>query len=92
MLTLPTQSPLKGAVQKARIGVIAMVIDPQTGRVMNADKQYLDLAPTAVRPITEAEQVEQARYNVSGQRITAPQPGLNLVRQADGTVRKEMVR
>ena len=92
VLTLPTQSPLKGAVQKARIGVIAMVIDPQSGRVMNADKQYLDLAPTSVRPVSVAEQAEQARYNVSGQRITKPQKGLNLVRQADGTVRKEMVR
>ena len=91
-LTLPTKDPLRHAVAKAHVAVVAMVLDTATGRVMNADKCYLDKTPTAVEQITTSEKMEAARYNAAGQRLDAPQRGLNMVRFSDGTVRKEVVR
>ena len=91
-LTLPTKDPLRNAVAKAHVAVVAMVLDTATGRVMNADKCYLDKTPTAVERITTSEKLETARYNAAGQRLDAPQRGLNMVRFSDGTVRKEVVR
>ncbi len=35
---------------------------------------------------------EVARYNLEGQRINAPEKGINIVRYSDGTSRKELVR
>ena len=91
-LTLPTKDPLRKAVAKAHVAVVAMVLDTATGRVMNADKCYLDKTPTAVERISTSEKMETARYNAAGQRLDAPQRGLNMVRFSDGTVRKEVVR
>lgn len=91
-LTLPTKDPLRHAVAKAHVAVVAMVLDTATGRVMNADKCYLDKTPTAVERISTSEKMETARYNAVGQRLDAPQRGLNMVRFSDGTVRKEVVR
>ena len=91
-LTLPTKDPLRNAVAKAHVAVVAMVLDTATGRVMNADKCYLDKTPTAVERISTSEKMETARYNAAGQRLDAPQRGLNMVRFSDGTVRKEVVR
>lgn len=91
-LTLPTKDPLRNAVAKAHVAVVAMVLDTATGRVMNADKCYLDKTPTAVERISTSEKMETARYNAAGQRLDAPQQGLNMVRFSDGTVRKEVVR
>ena len=72
---------------KAHVAVVAMVLDTATGRVMNADKCYLDKTPTAVERISTSEKTETARYNAAGQRLDAPQQGLNMVRFSDGTVR-----
>ena len=91
-LTLPTKDPLRNAVSKAHVAVVAMVLDTATGRVMNADKCYLDKTPTAVERISTSEKMETVRYNAAGQRLDAPQRGLNMVRFSDGTVRKEVVR
>ncbi len=33
-----------------------------------------------------------ARYNLRGQRLSAPEKGINIVRYSDGTTRKELVR
>ena len=35
---------------------------------------------------------EVARYNLKGHRINSPQPGLNIIRMSDGTVRKVFVK
>ena len=50
-------------------------------------------AATAVsgRP-SASTAVEVARYNTAGQRLSAPQPGLNIVRMSDHSVKKVMVQ
>ena len=35
---------------------------------------------------------ELARFNVEGQRIDSPQPGVNIVLMSDGTAHKVMVK
>ena len=41
---------------------------------------------------TSAAATEAERYNAAGQRINSLQPGLNIIRMSDGSVRKIMVR
>ena len=41
---------------------------------------------------TDAQAEETERYNVSGQRISSPQKGLNIVKMSDGTTRKVMCK
>ena len=41
---------------------------------------------------TDAKAEETERYNVSGQRISSPQKGLNIVKMSDGTTRKIMCK
>ena len=38
-----------------------------------------------------ADNTEVARYSLSGQRLTAPQRGVNIVKTTDGTIRKVIV-
>lgn len=45
--------------------------------------------PTA--PIVHATNEVQARYTIDGRRIAVPQRGVNILRMADGSVRKVMV-
>ena len=45
--------------------------------------------PTA--PIANATNEVRARYTIDGRRISAPQRGVNILRMADGSVRKVMV-
>ncbi|MDY6229462.1 MAG: leucine-rich repeat domain-containing protein [Prevotella sp.] len=47
-------------------------------------------AVKSVETGVKAEETE--RYNVSGQRISSPQKGLNMVRMSDGTTRKVMCK
>lgn len=35
---------------------------------------------------------EEGRYNVKGQRINSPEPGLNIIRMCDGTTRKVWIK
>ena len=47
----------------------------------------------AVKSVETDVQVEETvRYNVSGQRISSPQKGLNIVKMSDGTTRKIMCK
>jgi len=41
---------------------------------------------------SDAKAEETERYNVSGQRISSPQKGLNMVKMSDGTTRKVMCK
>lgn len=72
---------------KENIHVIALLIDKRTGLVANA----------AVTPVTTPAGVEAVRadgntadryYSLDGRILTVPQSGINIVRRADGTIRK----
>ena len=54
-----------------------------------AGGQVTGIIPTAN---DTAAKVEVARFTVDGKRISAPVKGINIVKYADGTVRKVIVR
>jgi hypothetical protein len=51
-----------------------------------------DPAVTAISSTEQQSQPVVARYTLDGRRITSPRSGLNIVRMADGTARKVMVK
>lgn len=52
-----------------------------------------DLISTAVEEVNAAADVrEVARYSVDGRQLSAPQPGLNIIRMSNGTSRKVWVK
>ena len=70
-----------------------MMIDANTGRVINnATAKIVD--PTAIDGVNADARgaVEVARYNAAGQMIGSNQKGLNIIKYADGTTRKVMVK
>lgn len=73
--------------------VVCMMIDANTGRLINAARaKMLDASSVESVKTDSAAAVEVARYNAAGQLISAPQKGLNIIRMSDGTSRKIMVK
>ena len=94
-LTLPTKAPLKGAINKSKVHVIAIVYD-ENG-VANAAKSFIYAYgdPAGINNVassTEADNKIVARYNAAGQRIAEAQPGLNIVKYANGKTVKVLVK
>ena len=92
-LTMPTKKTLKKAIdgENAKVYVVAMVIDPTTGAIVNADKTLIgaESGIAGVKNNTNATVV--ARYAADGTRLQAPQKGINIVKMSDGTTRKVLV-
>ena len=64
------------------------------GQLTDARKlkiSFDDNPDVVVSPLVETEE-KAIYYNVSGQRIPAPQRGLNIIRMSDGTTRKVAVK
>lgn len=91
-ITTPTKTTLKNAIKKHLVDAIVLVVDDETGEVLNAAKSRVSAADAIVDVAHTARNMVSARYNAAGQVISAPQRGLNIVRMTDGTVRKIMVK
>lgn len=49
--------------------------------------------PTAIKNVdSEASKTVVARYNANGQQLSSAQPGLNIVKYSDGSIRKVVVK
>ncbi len=78
-----------------RLRVIAVLIDAGGGRIINSNSSpYPDGSPfvgiDAAETATDAAEI--ARYAIDGTRLSAPVPGINIIRYADGTTRKVLVK
>ncbi len=94
-LSLPTKASLKKAIKHHLVFAIAMLIDPADGTIVNAVKVPVAGYPSETTGISTAQQQEGSavsRYAIDGRRLTAPQKGINIIRQADGTTRKVFVK
>ncbi|WP_281642529.1 Omp28-related outer membrane protein [Hoylesella loescheii] len=82
------------AQNKNNLRVVVMVIDNTTHNIANAARcQITPYATTAISAANAtAERVEVARFNLNGQRLSAPEKGINIVKYSDGTVEKVRVR
>jgi hypothetical protein len=90
--TLPFSVPADG---KARIGLIKTEVYPNDYEVVGAwHLYYLGRGVTGIdetiEPATKGVAVEF--YTLSGVRIDRPQPGINIVRMSDGSVRKVFLK
>lgn len=93
-LKLPTKSSLKPYINKDKVSVVAVLTDKTTGYVVNVDQNEHISLLTGVSAVDTAdgEAVEVARYNAAGQRIGAPQKGLNIVKMSNGRTQKVIVK
>lgn len=97
-VAMPTKAALKNALKATgrKVAVIAIVIDQQTGQVVNAGKSYNIVSnTTGIQGVVDNAKyyaVEVARYNASGQRIKAPVMGINIIKMSDGRTVKVIVK
>lgn len=94
-LTLPTKTILKNAINKSKVYVIAIVYNDNG--VANAAKASISAYsdPTGIQNVNAAAASDSevvARYNAAGQRIASAQPGLNIVKYANGKTVKVLVK
>ena len=75
---------------KQNLRVVVMVIDNTTHNVVNgAHCPIKPHDPTGIATANATpERVEVARFNLNGQRLSAPERGINIVKYSDGTVEK----
>ena len=75
---------------KQNLRVVVMVIDNTTHNVVNGAHCTIKPYNTTglATPKAKAERVEVARFNLKGQRLSAPERGINIVKYSDGTVEK----
>lgn len=94
-LTMPTKASLQNAVRHDLVYVVAIVMD-STGAVVNAAKAPVKIDPAGIQDFTADEANGNtsivARYNQAGQLVNAPVKGLNILKLANGTTRKVIVK
>jgi thiol-disulfide isomerase/thioredoxin len=75
-----------------KMRVIALLYDKNRKTFINADQKEV-LVTDAVEDLDEqAESSETARYAIDGKQLTRPTRGINIVRMADGSVHKVLVK
>lgn len=75
-----------------KMRVIALLYDKTRKTFINADQKEV-LVTDAVEDLDEqAESSETARYAIDGKQLTRPTRGINIVRMADGSVHKVLVK
>lgn len=78
---------------KSKLKVITLLLNAETGEYINGaqttikayDPNSIDEVETSTPEIIE-------RYRLDGQRINAPERGINIIRMSDGTVRKVVIK
>lgn len=80
-------------IKEKPLRVVAFLINKTTGEVVNADETAIgDYDETGIRVVNGKTSVEMLRYNATGQRITAPQKGVNIIKQSNGKTVKVLVK
>ena len=81
-------------INKNNLSVVVLVIDNTTNSIVNAARCVVKpyTATDIETPKAKAERVEVARFNLTGRRLSAPEPGVNIIKYSDGTVQKVFVR
>ncbi len=77
---------------KSKLKAIALLIDRNTGAIVNAAQCDIKDFTTGIQGMTENDQTPVARYSLDGRQLSAPQKGLNIVKTADGRTVKVLVK
>lgn len=92
-LTMPTKKALKKVIDKEKVSVVAVIIDPETGAILNAGKALVGAGSTGIITVNNSTNATVvARYAADGTKVSAPVKGLNIIKMSDGTTRKVMVK
>lgn len=77
---------------KSKLKVVALLIDKSNGRILNASETSIQGDASGILSIgTDAAQPVEF-YTIDGKLLNAPQKGLNIVKYADGSVKKVMMK
>ena len=76
---------------KSKLKAIALLIDRTSNTVVNAAQSPINNT-TPLDEIIYGTTHEAERYTLNGQKVSAPQRGINIIRMSDGTVRKVLVK
>ena len=79
---------------KNNLSVVVLVIDNNTHSIVNAARCVVKpyTATDIETPKATTERVEVARFNLTGRCLSAPEPGVNIIKYSDGSVEKVFVR
>ncbi len=79
---------------KRYLRLAVLLLNTETGRIVNAADVAVGNGQTsAVRiPTTLSDYNDGVCYSIDGKRLQTPQHGINIIRRADGSVTKLMVR
>ena len=89
-IAMPTKATLKAAIDKDKVYAVVLVVDDATGEILNAAKTKVVGEETGIKA-THIQSAADSFYTIDGRRLTAPQRGVNIVRNADGSTRKVVV-
>lgn len=77
---------------KKNLRIVAMLIDQQTSAIVNANKCRVSTATGITQPTDNRQELVKGYYTLGGKRLLTPQRGLNIVKYADGTTAKIVVK
>ena len=77
---------------KTQLKAIALLLDRSTGTIVNAAQSVISEKGTAISSVSSDAAEQSAVYSVDGRKLSSSRSGINIVRSADGSVRKVLVR
>ncbi|MCR5159614.1 MAG: hypothetical protein K6D37_10885, partial [Prevotella sp.] len=81
---------------KTKVQVVVALVDTNDGHVVNANKcdvKSYEEYMTGVESVSNASDARiEGYYSLDGKRLSSPQRGVNLIRRADGTTGKVVIR
>ena len=89
-LDMPTKATLQKAINNDQVYIVA-ILTSASGSVENAAKAKVGGEPTAIA-ILSTEAAATATYTLSGMKVADLQQGINIVRMANGQVKKVVVK
>lgn len=78
---------------KGKLKVVVLLVNTQTGEVVNANKVAVGDVADGIEILQEnGTSTVSERYNAAGQRIATPQKGLNILKLSNGKSKKVLVK
>lgn len=77
---------------KSKLKAVALLIDRTSGVIVNAAQAEIKTKGTGISLTKQDADVQTMRYSVDGRRLSGAAKGINIIRTADGSVRKVLVK
>ncbi len=77
---------------KSKLKAVALLLDAETGRVVNAAQANIQDYAAGIMDIENAAAAITGYYTLDGKLLTAPAKGVNIVKYSDGSTRKILMK